>query len=136
MGYHVKIKNSTAVIPTEHKDEVLQIWKDLNRPENDDIKRGGAYREGTRHTAWYSWMPSDYDKTVNSVEEVLYELGFDTELDHEGNVLICEYDSKAGQEELFFKRVAHLIKGQILWEGEDGSNWVWHLGKKDTVTLD
>jgi len=136
MGYCVKIKHSTAVILNENRDEVLQIWKDLNKPENDHLKRGGAYRDGEKHTAWYSWMPANYHEAVESVEDVLTELGFETELDHEGNVLICDYDSKRGQEDLFFKHASHLIKGQIMWEGEDGSTWVWELGNKDTVTLE
>jgi hypothetical protein len=136
MGYNVQIKHSTAVIPAEHKDEVLQIWKDLNKPENNHLKRGGSWSKGEQNVWWYSWMPSNYDLTVTSVEDVLNELGFETELDHEGNVLICEYDSKRGQESLFFNRVAHLIKGQIMWEGEDGSTWVWELGKKFAIDYD
>ena len=130
MGYNTRIKHSTAMIPAEKKDEVLQIWKDLNKPENDHLKRGGAYRDGAKHTAWFSWMPANYDETVTTVDDVLNELGFETVLDPDGNILICEYDSKMGQEDLFFKRVNHLLKGQILWEGEDGSEWVWELGSK------
>jgi len=136
MGYCVTIKHSTATIPNKNRDEVLQIWKDLNKPENDHLKRGGAYRDGKKHTAWYSWMPANYHETVESVEDVLTELGFETELGPFDEVLICNYDSKRGQEELFFKRVAHLMTGQIQWEGEAGGTWVWHLGNKDTVTLD
>lgn len=130
MGYNIQIKHSTAVIPTENKDEVLQIWKDLNKPENNHRKHGGRWRKGEQIAWWYSWMPSDYDTTANSVEDVLKELGFETEIDHDGNVLICEYDSKKGQEEMFFNEVSQLIKGHIMWEGEDGSTWVWKLGKK------
>ena len=37
MGYCVKIKHSTAVILNENCEEVLQIWKDLNKPENKRI---------------------------------------------------------------------------------------------------
>lgn len=136
MGYNVTIKHSTAVIPKENRDEVLQIWKDLNKPENDHLKRGGAYRDGAKHTSWYSWMPANYDETVETVEDVLTELGFDTVLDPYGNVLICNYDSKRGQEDLFFKHAAHLIKGEILWEGEDGDTWVWHLGKQFAIEQD
>jgi hypothetical protein len=136
MGYCVTIKHSTATVPAKNRDEVLQIWKDLNKPENDHLKRGGAYRDGEKHTAWYSWMPANYHEAVESVEDVLTELGFETELGPFDEVLICNYDSKRGQEELFFKRVAHLMTGQIQWEGEDGGTWVWHLGNKDTVTLD
>jgi len=135
MGYCVTIKHSTATIPAKNRDEVLQIWKDLNKPENDHLKRGGAYRDGKKHTSWYSWMPANYDEQVESVEDVLSELGFETELGPFGEVLICEYDSKLGQEELFFKRVAHLMTGEILWEGEDGGTWVWHLGNADTVLV-
>ena len=130
MGYNTRIKHSTAVIPSENRDEVLQIWKDLNKPENNHLKRGGGWSKGEQNAWWYSWMPANYDQTVTSVEDVLSELGFETALGPDGSVLICEYDSKRGHEQLFFQRVSHLIKGQILWEGEDGSEWVWELGTK------
>ena len=131
MGYNTRIKNSTAMIPAEHKDEVLQIWKDLNKPENNHLKRGGGWSKGEQNAWWYSWMPANYDQTVTSADDVLNELGFETVLDPDGNILICEYDSKMGQEALFFERVDHLLKGEILWEGEDGSEWAWKLGTKD-----
>jgi hypothetical protein len=133
MGYNVTIKHSTATIPAKNKDEVLQIWKDLNKPENDHLKRGGAYRDGEKHTAWYSWMPANYDEIAESVEDVLTALGFDTVIGPFDEVLICDYDSKRGQEELFFKRVAHLMTGEILWEGEDGGTWVWRLDEQFAV---
>jgi hypothetical protein len=136
MGYNTRIKHSTAMILAENKDEVLQIWKDLNSSENDHLKRGGAYRDGSKHTAWFSWMPANYDQTVTSADDVLSELGFETALDPDGNILICEYDSKRGQEDLFFKHASHLIKGQIMWEGEDGSTWVWELGKQLAIEQD
>jgi hypothetical protein len=136
MGYHVTIKHSTATIPKKNQNEVLQIWKDLNKPENDHLKRGGAYRDGKKHTAWYSWMPANYHETVESVEDVLHELGFETELGPFDEVLICDYEGKIGQEELFFKQVAHLMTGQIQWGGEDGSTWVWELGKEFAIGAD
>ena len=133
MGYYVKINSSTATIPAKNRDEVFQIWKDLNKPENNHLKKGGSWRDGKQHTWWYSWMPANYDETVESVEDILNELGFESYLDPFDGIGIAEYEGKTGQEELFFKSVSHLMTGEILWEGEDGSTWVWHLGKKDTV---
>lgn len=129
MGYEVQITKSTATVPEAVKDEVLQIWKDLNKPENDHLKRGGSWRNGVKNTSWYSWLDSKYDEKVESVEEMLSELGFETSTDELGNVAILEFEGKRGQEQLFFKNVSYLLKGHIEWVGEDGLTWVWVLGE-------
>ena len=122
MGYYVNIKKSTAVIPANNKSTVLEIWKALNAPENNHLKRGGSFAGGEYTAKWFSWMPSDYDKTANSVEEILELLGFECTTLENGDVSIG-YDSKTGQEDLFFERVEFLLTGMISWYGEDGETW-------------
>lgn len=130
MGYYVKIKKSNVVFPAKNLPTILQIWKDLNKPENDAKKNGGSYKGGECVEKWYSWMEKDYDKTCNSVEEVLYMLGFDTDTIDNGDVLITGYDSKTGQEDLFFEAVRDYITGTITWQGEEGETFKWKFQKE------
>lgn len=123
MGYYVKIVESTCVIPNENKAEVLQIWKDLNNPENDCLKNGGSWKGGVKEKAWYSWMDADYDKTCHSVEDVLDQMGFDYGWQDNGDIAIGGYDNKTGQEDIFFENVSHLLTGNIQWQGENGEFW-------------
>ena len=134
MGYYVSIKKSTAVIPAHNKATVLAIWKDLNKPENNHLKRGGSYNGGgekSRH--WYSWMDADYDQTCNSVEEVLDMLGFYYTSHDNGDVSIDGYDSKTGQEDLFLERVENLLTGEIEWLGEEGETWTTKFKGDDVI---
>ena len=133
MGYEVRIKHSTATLPKENENAALQIWLDLNKPENDHLKRGGSWRDGKKTGSWYSWLGSNYHEHIKTADGMLKELGFETVIDPDGNLGICEYESKRGQEQLFFERAAHLMTGEILWEGENGETWVWHLGKEGEV---
>lgn len=127
MGYYVNLQRSTVVIPAGVRDEVLKRWKELNDPKNDHLKNGGSYSGGKKNQSWYSWMSPDYDKECNSPEDVLKELGFDVETDEDGNISMISYDSKTGQEDLFFKTIADLIPaGQYMgWQGEDGAIFIW-----------
>jgi len=127
MGYHVELIRSSAVIPKEVQDEVLQIWKDLNKPENDHQKNGGTYQGGKTISKHYSWMDPAYDQKVKSCQDVLDALGFDYEEDGYGNISITRYDKKMGQEELFFDAVSHLITGHMLWIGEDDDTFRWNF---------
>ena len=130
MGYYVKIVKSTCVIPNENKEEVLQIWKDLNKPENNHLKNGGSWKSGEQTAWWYSWMDADYDQTCHSVDDVLDQLGFDYGLSDNGDVAIGGYDSKSGQEDVFFEAVEHLLVGDIEWMGEQGEEWTIRYGKQ------
>jgi hypothetical protein len=133
MGYVVKIEKSTAVIPNVNRTMILDTWKNLNAPENDHMKRGQSFsRSGgvesvTKH---YSWLPTHYDTTVKSIEDMLDLFEFSYEVDPITNdIAITGYEAKMGQEELFFQRVFDLLTGKIFWHGEDDSRWVWNFGK-------
>jgi len=132
MGYYVngegelRIKN--ANLPAAY--EALMALNDAP----DENKNGGSWGGGTegRTAAWYSWMPADL-RTLPTVQDVFRELGFEVEVDGDnGDVLIGRYDSKMGQEEVFFIAAAPFIEdGEYEWQGEDGVFWKWsfHEGK-------
>jgi hypothetical protein len=130
MGYEVKIVRSDLRIPAEKQPEVYLRWCKLNDPANDHLKGGGSYHGGVREHAWYSWMDEDYDKTCRTVGEILHQLGFEYTVGNGGDIFVTGYDSKTGQEELFFDRVSDLIDGSVEWEGEDGENFTWNFTKK------
>ena len=91
----------------------------------DEGKHGGSFSaKETRR--WYSWMPEDL-RTIPTVQDVFRELGFEVEVDGDtGDVLIGLYDSKMGQEEVFFAAAAPFIEdGEYEWQGEDGDFWKW-----------
>lgn len=129
MGYYVEIKHSDVVLPTEIQDEVLTRWKKLNGPQYNHVKRGGSWSGGKQTDYWYSWMAPDYDKTVQSVAEVLDMMGFEFQQNEKGDILVKGYDNKTGQEDFFFEQIGDLIEeGQMIqWSGEDGASWAWYF---------
>jgi hypothetical protein len=127
MGYYVRLTDSSVVLKNENKAEILKIWKDLNKPENNHLKHGGSWSGGKQTEWWYSWMDSDYDKKVYGPENVLEMMGFDFHVEDNGDVHVTNYDSKTGSELLFFSRIAQFIEaGQTMsWSGEDGASFMW-----------
>lgn len=126
MGYYVSITSTNWLLPIVNESAALDALKKLNSNENDHLKRGGRWGGGVagKTESWFSWMPSDYDKTVKSVAEVLDMLGFETKVDPEGTRIVG-YDSKTGQEELFLATIAHFVEpgSAIDWRGEDDAIW-------------
>lgn len=138
MGYYVQLVDSDVVLKAENQAEILQRWKDLNKQENNHLKRGGSY-SGGKQTSWhYSWMPADYDQTVNSAEEVLELLGFDFDTNEVGDIIISSYDSKTGNEDIFFQAIANLVSegSTMSWHGEDGASFCWYFNGKEMQELD
>ena len=128
MGYEVQIRHSTLTIPAVNKPAVFQIWKDLNKPENNHLKNGGSYSNGKKNEHWYSWMDTDYDETCKNCEDILEMLGFDLDVTEDGGIAISGYNSQMGQEDLFIAKAAHLMSGTIDWVGEDGETFSWTVG--------
>lgn len=124
MGYYVQIVKSTLRIPAMNKDLVLATWKAMNLPKYDHLKQGGSYG---KESSWYSFMSPTYDAECNSCEDVLDQLGFAYDHSADGDILIVGYDSKMGQEELFFKAVEHYVRGSVTWVGDDGDIFKWTL---------
>jgi len=121
MGYYVKLHESTVVIPKENLEEAYNCMCRLNTTHHD-IKRGGNGRDAK----WFSWMDDNYPETCANTEEIFEDLGFEHSVNEDG-MTFTDYDNKTGQEELFFRSIAHLIKDEtyMLWLGEDGDRWAW-----------
>lgn len=135
MGYYVKGHGSVKIAEENlgKAYEALMALQDLP----DEAKRGGGYSGGQRTGAWYSWMPSDL-RTLPDTRAVFVELGFDTDVDTQGNLVIFAYDNKTGQEEVFFAAAAPFIKegGEFYWEGEDGMLYKWEFRDGKMYWLD
>lgn len=136
MGYYVTLKRSSVIIDQSVKTRVYDLWCRMNDPVNDCYKRGSGYQNGKKVAKWYSWMSEHYDQECKTVEEILDMLGFGYETLADGSVHIMSYDNKTGQEDLFFRAVAHLLTGEMEWVGEDGETWTWQLwGEPEVLSL-
>jgi hypothetical protein len=143
MGYYINIQDSTFIIPAENLTEAYNRMCQLNFTVPNKHKSGGRYSsEGGKDTApeygphdacWFSWMDWDYHEKCSDVEEILDHLGFQIEYDEDGNLCICGYDSKTGQEDLFLKSICDLAKGYIIWRGEEGEVWGETYGGKEVI---
>jgi hypothetical protein len=123
MGYYVSGEGNLTIknknLPAAY--EALMALQDAP----DEGKHGGSFSaKETRR--WYSWMPEDL-RTIPTVQDVFRELGFEVEVDGDtGDVLIGRYDSKMGQEEVFFIAAAPFIEdGEYEWNGEGAEFWKW-----------
>lgn len=127
MGYYINLTDSNANIPAENLDEALTRLKALNHKPGVH-KNGGRWpKTGSPLDDWFSWMPADYDQTVESVEDVFKLLGFECESNPDDGLTIYGYDSKIGQEQLFIDEVADLFTdgSYMVWRGEDSEIWRW-----------
>jgi len=119
MGLHVQITDTNAYIPKQNLEIAYQKMCALN-VTHDRKKRGGAWSMGKQTEKWFSWMDSNYPQTCKDAQAVLEALGFGTEYDSHGNLSICGYDSKTGQEELFMEAIKNEAIGKIDWVDEYG----------------
>jgi hypothetical protein len=156
MGYYTNIVNSTCVLPAKNKDKAYKILCDLNN--RNDLKTGGLYPQPANPPKnkpypekWFSWMDWNYHETCKTVEEIFQALGFDVATEANGDVRIENYDSKTDakymkkgskiyvtgtfNEDVFFKAIAKLLKGEIKWHGEDDSTWKWIFSSKGMKTM-
>jgi len=138
MGYYVKLHDSTVVIPKENLEEAYECMCRLNTTHHD-VKRGGSWDQGKLVEKWFSWMDENYPETCLNFLEIIEALGFNYEGMSNGDIKIVFYDSKTGQEDIFFRSIAHLFKDEescMFWIGEDGDRWIWLFsgGKMFIVT--
>jgi len=122
MGYYVEIINSTAKIPAANLKRAYQKMCALNTTHHKE-KRGGSWSGGKQDAAWFSWMDANYPETCKDAQAILEQLGFYTELNEQGDLLITGYDSKMGQEDLFLKAIENDAEGEIEWVGENHERW-------------
>ena len=123
MGYNVSMRGSHFIIPADKMDAACQALKDLNK--RDELKSGGSFGGGQPAQHWFSWMPSDYDQTMDTAAEILEELGFDFSWAEGADLELMGYDSKSGDEEHFLAALAPFVPAgsYVNWEGEDGDHW-------------
>jgi len=125
MGYYVRLEESTAVLPKKHQAEAYRRMCALN--DNDDLKQGGCFGPDGEEK-WFSWMDSNYPDTCADAKAILADLRFWFDENEDGDLLFTEYDSKAGQEDLFIFTIGNLMTGYMVWSGEDGDKWRWEFG--------
>lgn len=136
MGYYATLDFSSVRIPLAKEKEALEAVYRLDTAAHH-LKQGGSFGGPDGEKKWFSWMPEDL-RQITTLEDLLQTLGFTT---HESNGYICvdRYDSKVGQEDLFFFALAPFIESSygdqisslasepasMEWTGEDGSKWRW-----------
>jgi hypothetical protein len=140
MGYYVNIQESTFTIPAENLEYAYTRMCQLNFTVPNSEKRGGSYpgknkapHTGPDKNCWFSWMNWDYHEKCVDAEAILNNLGFEIEYAENGDLQICAYDSKSGQEDLFLESICDLAKGYIIWQGEDGDVWGETYGGKKVI---
>jgi hypothetical protein len=144
MGYYVSIEQSTFKIPAENLQSAYDAMCQLNFTVPNSQKRGGSWSSGgiskdnapeygPYKASWFSWMSWNYHETCEDANQILKELGFETEYNENGDLLITGYDSKTGQEELFLKSISSLATGYIVWQGEEGEVWGETYGGEEVI---
>lgn len=122
MGYNVRVVKSTARIPAANLETAYQVMCALNTT-HDNQKRGGSWSGGEQTGRWFPWVDENYPETCPDARAVLEQLGFETQYDTNGDLLLTHYDSKTGQEDLFLAAIQNLALGRIHWMGEDGETY-------------
>lgn len=137
MGYYVNIEEANFRLPHEKLKEAHEALIALDITHHDE-KRGGSWSGGKQTEKWFSWMPMDYATSLESAQQILEKLGFEIELDDEGNLMITNYDSKRGQEELFLSALAPFVNegSYINWIGEDHQRWQNYFDGKKMIVKD
>ena len=125
MGYYVN-GNGELRIKKENLGKAYEALMSL-QDAPPKAKRGGSSGGGQAPRFWYSWMPEDL-RTLPDTKAVFAELGFEVNDNEDGDLLISCYDSKTGQEDVFFAAAAPFIEdGEYDWTGEDGEFWRWQF---------
>jgi hypothetical protein len=146
MGYYTRITESDIFISKDDFEYCYEAMCKLN--DRDDLKSGGSWGAGisadqprpeglSYHPGkWFSWMDADYPDKCKTMEDVLYNLGFENiKYDENGNLIDIWYDNKTGAEDVFLQAIAPYVKaGSYLnWQGEDGTNYQYFFNGKEIV---
>ena len=126
MGYYVTTESIDITIPKEWLESAYKAVLAMN--ESDELKRGGSHGPNSERKFWFSWMPEDLS-TLADIKEVLLNLGFEVSLNDDGDLVVGHYDSKTGQEDLFFHFIAPFVKeySYAMWKGEDNAHYKWEF---------
>lgn len=135
MGYYVSGYSEDFRLKAGQDKAIMDQMRELNK--RDDLKQGGSYGPNGAREYWFSWM-NNADFDTNDIANFLEAVGFDYEKDENGDIIHLTYDSKIGQEDLFFAVMAPFIENgsKIHWRGEDYEQWGWKFegGKMFIVT--
>lgn len=137
MGYYVEMIDSDFVLEKKDHPEILKIWKELNDPKNNHLKKGEAYGRGSKILYHYSFMATNYDQICESVEDVLEQLRFEFDIQKDQSIKLTGFSSKAGQAGLFLDKISQFVKDSsyIDWEGEDGEKVSWVFSNKKMTEI-
>ena len=125
MGYYVTTEDINIIVPKDLLEPAYKAVLAMN--EDDNLKRGGGGM-GTERKFWFSWMPEDLS-TLTDLKDVMENLGFDTNYNEAGDLVLGHYDSKTGQEDLFLDAIAPFVQemSYAIWKGEDNSFYKWEF---------
>lgn len=131
MGYYVNTEEVDIFVDKKHFDAIYKKMCELN--DFHELKRGGSFGgnndnvEGERYPRdkWFSWMEYNYPETCNNMFDILQQLGFEWELDEDGNLIDLSYYSKVGNEEYFLQCFAGYTRdGDYLsFKGEESDDY-------------
>lgn len=135
MGYYIRMEDACWRLPFSKLKDAYDAMIALDQT-HDHLKRGGSYGSEGRTEKWFSWMPADYATSMETVGEILQALGFELETNDAGDIVVCNYDNKTGQEELFLSAVAPFVlkDSYINWSGEEGSKWQLFFDGEKMIT--
>jgi len=130
MGYYIFLEQSTAVLPKGNQAEAYKRMCALN--DHDENKNGGSFGPDGEEK-WFSWMDANYPDTCADAKAILMDLGFWFDENEDGDLLFTEYDSKMGQESEFLRCIGDLLRGEMVWRGEEQDLFRYTFGAKMRV---
>jgi hypothetical protein len=148
MGYYTRITETNMFISKDDFEYCYEAMCKLN--DRDDLKNGGSWGGGdgisadkprpkgmTYHPAkWFSWLDANYPEKCKTMQDILFELGFeDIKLDEDGNLIDLWYDNKTGDEALFLQIISPYVKAgsYVNWIGEDGTRYQFFFNGKEMI---
>lgn len=137
MGYYVSTADVEIFLDKKYFEDVYKKMCELN--DYHDLKRGGSFGgnndsiEGDRYPRdkWFSWMEYNYPEIYSDLLSLLRVIGFDSDLDKDGNLIGLSYSDKTGNEDYFLQCFAGYVQdgNYIEFKGEEDSDWYRFLFK-------
>lgn len=127
MGYYVSLVSSRFIIPAKNVPAAFESLKSLNGPEFDNYK---IEPSDPSQPPYYSWMSHDWDKTVQSIGDILWLLNIESNVRSDGSVEIVNFDNKWRREiPLFLSVLAPYTEdeGYLEFHGEDSRDWTQYV---------
>lgn len=111
MGYSIRTLDTNFTIPSNNMEEAHKALCQLN--SKDAPNNEGSF-QGQASTS-----------ALHSVEDIMQELGFLTDILPSGDLTVLSYNGKSADEEDFLEALAPFVEdgSYIEWIGEDNSLW-------------